>query len=71
MDTTHDTLDRMQMLLIEQLVASVDPCRRLHIADVLRADAERVADVLDDDQDAQLAGWLGRVLGLLEGAPRV
>lgn len=70
MDMTHLTLEQMQMLLIEQLVASVDPCRRLHIAHVLRADAARVAEELDDDQDAQLAGWLGRVLRLLEGAAR-
>lgn len=66
MNTTHaQPIERMQALLIDQLLEGADARRRLRIAQAVRAEAERVAQLLDDDQDAELAGWLSRMLARL------
>lgn len=66
MNTTHARpVEHLQALLINQLLGEVEPRRRLRCAQAVQSEAERLAPLLNDDQDAELAGWLSRMLARL------
>ena len=64
---SHRPIERLQALLLEQLLADAGECRRLRAAQALRSAAVDFGEGLDDDEDEALAGWLAGMLRRLEG----
>jgi hypothetical protein len=63
--TPAHPVERLQALLIDHLLPGADARRRLHCVLAVTVEAERVALLLNDDQDAALAGWLAQMLDRL------